>query len=173
VRKVSVSRAAGTCYSKENLRKGTHMKPFLRLLLLPLAFIAAVATLAQQPMPKTALAARTIAILNDSKTGEVSDGAVEQLKRWGHFIVVDDTDSADIVLRFDKKIDHEKQNSQSTDDSGNTSYSGSMSFSSQVHMRAYLKGANSPFYTTQTGDSKRKAGISCVSSFQRAWIAAR
>jgi hypothetical protein len=146
------------------------MKTFLRPLLLPLAFIAAVATLAQQPIPKTALAARTIAIRNDTKSAEVPDGALEQLKRWGHFTVVDDTDSADIVLRFDKKTDREKQSSQSTNDDGTTSYSGSMTFSSQVHMRAYLKGSDSPFYTTKTDDSKRKAGISCVTSFQKAWI---
>jgi hypothetical protein len=149
------------------------MKPFLRPLLLPLAFIAAVATLAQGPMPRPALAAKTIAIVNDTKTGEVSDGALEQLKRWGHFTVVDDTDSADIVLRFDKKTDREKQNSQSTDDKGQTTYSGTLSFSSQVHMRAYLKGADSPFYTTKTDDSKKKAGISCVTSFEKAWIEAR
>ena len=149
------------------------MKPFLRPLLLALAFIAAVATLAQGPMPRPALAAKTIAIVNDTKTGEVSDGALEQLKRWGHFTVVDDTESADIVLRFNKKTDHEKQNSQSTDDNGTTTYSGGMTFSSQVHMRAYLKGADSPFYTTKTDDSKKKAGISCVTSFQKAWIEAR
>jgi hypothetical protein len=149
------------------------MKPFLRPLLLPLAFIAAVATLAQGPMPRPALAAKTIAIVNDTKTGEVSDGALEQLKRWGHFTVADDTDSADIVLRFDKKTDREKQNSQSTDDKGQTTYSGTLSFSSQVHMRAYLKGADSPFYTTKTDDSKKKAGISCVTSFEKAWIEAR
>jgi hypothetical protein len=149
------------------------MKPFPRPLLLPLAFIAAVATLAQQPIPKIALAAKTIAILNDTKSGEVPDGALEQLRRWGHFTVVDDTDSADIVLRFDKKTDREKLSSQSTDDKGNTSYSGGFSFSSQVHMRAYLKGADSPFYSTKTDDSKRKAGISCVTNFQRAWIETR
>ena len=149
------------------------MKPFLRPLLLSVAFIAGVSALAQESIPRTALGAKTIAILNDTKTGEVSDGALEQLKRWGQFTVVDDTDSADIVLRFDKKTDREKQNSQSTDDKGNTSYSGSLSFSSQVHMRAYLKGADSPFYTTKTDDSKRKAGISCVTSFERAWIEAR
>ena len=149
------------------------MKPFLRPLLLPLACIAAVAALAQQPIPKIAFAAKTIAILNDTKTGEVSDGALDQLKRWGHFTVVDDTDSADIVLRFDKKTDREKQNSQSTDDKGQTTYSGTLSFSSQVHMRAYLKGADSPFYTTKTDDSKKKAGISCVTSFEKAWIEAR
>ena len=86
---------------------------------------------------------------------------------------MDDTDSADIVLRFDKKTDREKQSTQSTDAQGNASYSGSMTFSSQVHMRAYLKGADSPFYTTKTDDSKKKAGISCVTSFQKAWIEAR
>jgi len=149
------------------------MKPFLHLLLLPLAFIAAVATPAQQSIPRVAFAAKTIAILNDTKSGEVPDGALEQLKRWGHFTVVDDTDSADIVLRFDKKTDREKQSSQSTNNDGTTSYSGGMTFSSQVHMRAYLKGADSPFYTTSTGDSKKKAGISCVTSFQKAWIEAR
>ena len=149
------------------------MKPSLRPLLLALALIASVTTLAQQSIPPAALAAKTIAIRNDTKTGEVSDGALEQLKRWGHFTIVDDTDSADIVLRFDKKTDREKQNSQSTNDDGTTSYSASMSFSSQVHMRAYLKGSDSPFYTTQTGDSKKKAGISCVTSFEKAWIETR
>ena len=149
------------------------MKPFLLPLWLSLALIAPVATLAQVSIPQTALAAKTIAIRNDTKTGEVPDGALEQLKRWGHFTVVDDTDSADIVLRFDKKTDREKQSSQSTNDDGTTSYSGGMTFSSQVHMRAYLKGADAPFYTTQTGDSKKKAGITCVTSFQKAWIEAR
>ena len=149
------------------------MKPFLCPLLLPLALIAVVATPAQESLPRIALAAKTIAILNDTKTGEVSDGALEQLKRWGHFAVVDDTDSADIVLRFDKKTDRGKQSSESTDDKGTTTYSGSLTFSTQVHMRAYLKGADSPFYTTKTDDSKRKAGISCVTSFEKAWIEAR
>jgi len=40
-------------------------------------------------------------------------------------------------------------------------------------MRAYLKGADSPFYTTKTDDSKKKAGVSCVTSFQKAWNEAR
>lgn len=148
------------------------MKPF-RAILFPVALAAVVAAVAQSPIPKAAFTAKTIAILNDTKTGEVSDGALEQLKRWGHFTVVDDSDSADIVLRFDKKTDREKQNNQSTDEKGTTSYSTTLSFSSQVHMRAYLKGSESPFYTTQTGDSKKKAGISCVTSFEKAWVEAR
>jgi hypothetical protein len=148
------------------------MKPFL-CLLLPLAFVAALASRAQEPMPPMALAAKSIAVVNDTRSAEVAEGALEQLKRWGHFTLVDDTDSADIVLRFDKKTDREKQSSQSTDDKGTTTYSGGMTFSSEVHMRAYLKGADSPFYTTKTGDSKRKAGVTCVASFERAYIEAR
>ena len=149
------------------------MKSVLRALLVPVAFVAVHTAFAQSSMPKAAFAAKTIAILNDTKTGEVSDGALEQLKRWGHFTVVDDAGSADIVLRFDKKTDREKQNSQSTDDKGTTSYSTTLSFSSEVHMRAYLNGSESPFYTTKTGDSKKKAGVSCVTSFEKAWIEAR
>ena len=149
------------------------MKPLRRALLLPLAFIAVAAAPAQQSMPPAALAAKTIAILDDTKTADVSDGALEQLKRWGRFAVVDDADSADIVLRFDKKTDREKQNSQSSDEKGTTTYSGTLTFSSQVHLRAYLKGSDSPFYTTKTDDSKKKAGVSCVASFQKAWIEAR
>jgi len=146
------------------------MKPFLRAALLSLAFFVVVAAPAQEPMPRAAFTAKTVAILNDTKTGEVFDGALEQLQRWGRFTVADDADSADIVLRFDKKTDREKQNSQSTDANGTTSYSAGMSFSSQVHMRAYLKGSDTPFYTTQTGDSKKKAGVTCVTSFEKAWL---
>jgi len=149
------------------------MKPLLGVFLLSLAWCGVVATPAQESMPQATFAAKTIAIRNDTKTGEVADGALEQLKRWGHFTVVDDADSADIVLRFDKKTDREKQNSQSTDDKGTTSYSTTMSFSSQVHMRAYLKGSDTPFYTTKTDDSKRKAGVTCVTSFEKAWNEAR
>ena len=149
------------------------MKLFLRALLLPLAFFAVVTAAAQELMPRPVFVAKTVAILNDTKTGEVSDGALEQLKRWGRFTVVDEADSADIVLRFDKKVDREKQNKQSTDDKGSTSWSTTMSFSSEVHMRAYLKGSETPFYTTKTDDSKKKAGVTCVTSFEKAWLDAR
>lgn len=149
------------------------MKPLLRALLPLVAVSAVVAVAAQQPMPRAAFAAKTVAILHDVKTSEVSDGAHEQLQRWGHFTIVDDADSADIVLRFDKKTDREQKNSQSTDDKGNATWSGGMTFSSQVHMRAYLKGSDTPFYNTQTGDSKKKAGENCVTSFEKAWLDAR
>lgn len=100
------------------------MKLFFRACLIPIVLVVAVATLAQGPIPQAAFAEKTIAVVNDTKTGDVSDGALEQLKGWGHFIVVDDADSADIVLRFDKKTDREKQNSQSTDEKGTTTWSG-------------------------------------------------
>ncbi|UWZ86001.1 DUF2059 domain-containing protein [Occallatibacter riparius] len=149
------------------------MKPLFRSLMFLAVLLAAMPVLAQKPMPAEARAAKTIAILNDTKSGEVSAGAQEQLQRWGHFTVVDDADSADIVLRFDKKTDRERSNKQSTDDKGTTTYSGSVTFSSQVHMRAYLKGSDTPFYSTETGDSKKKAGITCVTSFERAWLEGR
>jgi hypothetical protein len=149
------------------------VKPFFSACLILISAVAAVSLLAQEPIPRAAFDAKTIAIVYDAKTGEVSDGARERLAAWGHFTVVDDADSADIVLRFDKKTDHEKQSSHSTDENGTASWSGGMSFSSQVHMRAYLKGSNSPFYTTQTGDSKKKAGASCVTNFEKAWNEAR
>lgn len=149
------------------------MKPILRALSLPLASLTLLAAFAQQSIPRAALAAKTIAIRNDTKSAAVSDGALEQLKRWGRFTIVDDTDTADIVLRFDKKTDREKHNSQSTDDNGTRSWSTTMTFSSQVHMRAYLKGSDTPFYTTKTDDSKKKAGIACVTSFEKAVIETR
>lgn len=149
------------------------MKPLLCALVLLAALIAGVAAPAQQPIPRAAFTATTIAVLNDTKSGGVTDGALEQLERWGHFTVVDDADSADIVLHFDKKTDREKHNNQSTDANGTTSWSATMTFSSQVHMRAYLKGSDSPFFTTKTDDSKKKAGITCVTSFEKAWIEAR
>jgi len=85
---------------------------------------------------------------------------------------VDDTDGADIVLRFDKKTDREKQSSQSTDEKGTTTYSGAELFLPGSYA-GLSEGADSPFYRTKTDDSKRKAGISCVTTFERAWIEAR
>ena len=149
------------------------MKGSLRFLLFAVVFIGGISSRAQQPLPRSVFEARTIALVNETKTAEVIDGAMEQLTRWGHFTVVDDAESADIVLRFDKKTDREKQSSQSTDEKGTTSWSGGMTFSTHVHMRAYLKGANSPFYTTETEDSKKKAGVSCVARFQKTWIEER
>lgn len=149
------------------------MKPLFRSLMFFLALVASMPALAQKTMPPEARAAKTIAILNDTKSAQVSAGAKEQLQRWGHFTVVDDADSADIVLRFDKKTDRETHNSQSTDDKGTTSYSGTLSFSSKVHMHAYLRGSDAPFYATETDDSKQKAGIACVTSFERAWLKTR
>jgi hypothetical protein len=149
------------------------MKRLLRASTFLLAVFAVIAASAQAPMPRAALAAKTVAILHDAKTSEASKGAHEQLQRWGHFTIVDDADSADIVLRFDKKTDREQKNSQSTDDKGNATWSGGMTFSSQVHMRVYLKGSDTPFYTTQTGDSKKKAGENCVTNFEKAWLDAR
>jgi hypothetical protein len=46
------------------------MNPRRRALFFPLAFIAVASAPAQQSMPPAALAAKTIAILNDTKTAD-------------------------------------------------------------------------------------------------------
>ena len=124
-----------------------------------------------KPLPKPALAAKTIAIVNNTHNDAVEEGAIDALKRWGRFTIVDDADSADITLTFDKKGEHEGTSTQKTGDDGKPDSSYSLSFSSSVHMKAMLKGGNGAFYTTSTGDSKKKAGSSCILDLQRTFLA--
>jgi hypothetical protein len=96
------------------------------------------------------------------------------LKAWGEFTVVDDPDAADLTLRFDKASQHEGQTTEKTDAVGNTTDRNySLSFSSQIRMRAYSKDSEAPFFTTKTDESKAKAGISCVNDFRNAYRIAR
>jgi hypothetical protein len=124
--------------------------------------------------PAAAKTAKTVAIINDTHVDAVGEGAADALRAWGRYRVIDDPDTADITLRFDKSKDHSGQDSQKPDPtSGQTNYSYSMSFSTSIHMKVYLKDADSPFYTTRTDDSKKKAGMSCVSDFRSALQAAQ
>jgi hypothetical protein len=122
------------------------------------------------PLPKEVFAAKTVAIVNNTHNEAVEQGAVEALKRWGRFAVVDDSDLADITLTFDKKGEHEGTSSQKPDKDGNPSSSYSMSFSSSVHMKAALKGADTSFYTATTSESKKKAGAECIVDLQQAYV---
>ena len=118
--------------------------------------------------------AKTVAIENETHVDAVAQGAADAVRSWGLFRIVDDPDTADLTLRFDKSKDHAGQDSQKPDPTtGETNYSYSMSFASSIHMKVYLKDADTPFYTTKTGDSKRQAGMSCVGDFRRAYRAAR
>ena len=145
------------------------------ILAVGLAFSAAVGTLVAQidirPLPKPALAAKTVAVINNTHTDAVSEGALEALKRWGRLTVVDNSDAADITLVFDKKSQHEGTSTQKTDDDGKPETSYSMSFSSSIHMKATLKGNDNAFYTTTTSDSKKKAGSECILDLQKAFLA--
>jgi hypothetical protein len=128
----------------------------------------------QKPFPKEVFTAKTVIIFNDTHTDGVEEGATEQLKKWGHFTVVDDPDNADITLRFDKNKEHDGHSTQKTDDKGSpTDYGYSMTFGSSIHMKAYLKGSDAPFYTTKTDDSKKKGGSTCITNFQSAYLTAR
>ena len=122
-------------------------------------------------LPKEVFAARTVAIVNNTHNEQVEQGAVETLKRWGKLTLVDDSDLADIILTFEKKNSHEGTTTQKTNDDGTPSTSYGMSFGSSINMKATLKGKTLSFYTTTTGDSKKKAGASCVNDLQSAYIA--
>jgi hypothetical protein len=147
------------------------MKRALSILIIalsPLCYLAIAQSSAS--FPPSVLTAKTVAVINDTKSGPVVDGAVNALKAWGQFTVVDDPESADITLRFDKSTQHEGQATQKTDANGNPTESNyNLSFSAQIRMKAYYKDANSPFYTTKTDESKAKAGISCVNDFRNAY----
>ena len=126
-----------------------------------------------RPFPKEVFAAKTVAIVNNTHNEAVEQGAVEALRRWGHFTVVDATDLADITLTFAKKSEHEGSSSQTTGDDGKPSSSYSVSFSSSIHMSAAVKGPDRPFYAATTSESKKKAGAECVTELQGAFASAR
>ena len=120
-------------------------------------------------LPAAAKTAKTVAIINDTHIDAVGEGAADAIRAWGRYRIVDDPDTADLTLRFDKNKEHSGQDSQKPDPTtGQTNYSYSMSFGTSIHMKAYLKDADAPFYTTKTDDSKKKAGMSCVSDFRSA-----
>ncbi|MBB5058234.1 hypothetical protein HDF16_002948 [Granulicella aggregans] len=123
-----------------------------------------------KPFPKPALAAKTVAIVNNTHQEGVTEGATDAIKRWGHLTLIDDADAADITLVFDKKSEHEKSTTQKTGEDGKPESTFSMSFSSAIHMHASLKGAPTAFYSTTSSDSKKKAGEACILDLQHAYL---
>jgi hypothetical protein len=126
-----------------------------------------------QPLPKAVLTAKTVAIVNNTHNEAVEQGAVDALKRWGRFTIVDDPDLADITLTFDKRSEHDGSSSQTTGDEGKPSTSYSVTFSSSIHMIAVAKGADRSFYATTTRESKKKAGAECITDLQNAFLSGR
>lgn len=134
----------------------------------------AAAQTTRAPFPEGVYAAKTVAIVDDSRSPGVQKGATEALQSWGQFKVVDDPQLADVTIRFEKTRQHEGRDSQTKDPNGkDTSYGYSMSFSSSIHMSVFLKDADKPFYATTTEDSKAKAGSTCINSFHTAFRESR
>jgi hypothetical protein len=134
---------------------------------------SSVAQRSIQPLPKEVFAAKTVAIVNNTHNEAVEQGAVDALKRWGRFTVIDDSDLADITLTFNKRSEHDGSSSQTTGDDGKPSSSYSLSFSSSIHMIAVAKGADRSFYATTTSESKKKAGAECITDLQNAFLSGR
>lgn len=122
--------------------------------------------------PPAAFTVHTVAVLNDTHNAGVLDGATGELKQWGHWKVIDDPMSADVVLDFSKKGQRSGSSSDKPGSDGKPSYSYSMSFSSTIQMTATTKDGLTPFYTTTTEDDKQKAGRECVQSLIAAYQAA-
>lgn len=133
--------------------------------------LAGFAFAQRKPFPRQVFTAKTVAILNHTHNDAVEEGALEGLKRWGKFTVVDDPDTADIVLSFDKKNGHEGKSTEKENTDGKPpDYGYSMSFGSSITMKATMKGGDSPFYTSTTSDSKKKAGATCILNLQNAYL---
>ncbi len=131
---------------------------------------AAFAQVAGKPFPDGVFSAKTVAVVNDTRTPAVEKGAEDALAAWGQFKVVDDPQLADVTLRFEKARQHEGHDTQKTDDTGKpTDYGYTMSFGSTISMKAFFKDTEAPFYTTKTEDGKAKAGTTCVNSFHAAF----
>lgn len=148
------------------------MKPRLLSLLVMLALLTCLARAQKSAssIPQAVRDAHTVAVINDTHQDAVAQGAIDALKAWGRYTVIDDPEAADLTLRFDKQKEHQGRDTQTPDttDNSKTNYNYSMSFGSSIHLKVYLKDAESPFYTTKTDDSKKKAGVSCVSDFRTA-----
>lgn len=123
--------------------------------------------------PKEAIAAKTVSIVNNTHDDAVRLGAEAALKRWGRYTLVDDSDSADITLIFDKKREHTETSSDKPTADGSPQSGFSVAFSSAVYMKASVKGSDTSFFTTSTSESKKKGGDQCVVDFQRAYLMTR
>ena len=143
-------------------------------------FIVLLAIFLMSPLPfaagqnaelaPAALAAKTVAVLNDTHAHGVEEGAEAELKEWGRLKVVDDLDSADLVLHFSKKSERETSHTNKTDANGNpTDYGFTITSESKVYMTVTMKDGFDSFYKTETTEGKQKAGRVCVQSFIRAW----
>lgn len=75
------------------------MRKTLAILLLS---ASAVAKTVHAPLPPEAYTAKTIAIVNHVGSQKLTDKAYEELQKWGHFTVVQDPASADVVLVLTK-----------------------------------------------------------------------
>jgi hypothetical protein len=164
--------AAATLCAGENFQ-GETMKLRWTTTIAFCLFFTASAVAQRKPIPRPVFAAKTVAIVNHAHNDAVEASALESLKRWGKFTVVDDPETADIVITFEKKSEHESKNTETTknnnDGQPEASSTYSMSFGSSLTMKATMKGSTTPFYTATNSDSKKKGGAACVVDFQSAY----
>jgi hypothetical protein len=54
----------------------------------------------KSPVPESVTSAKTIYVVNGTEFESVGDTAYEELGKWGHYQVVHDSKSADLILHF-------------------------------------------------------------------------
>lgn len=139
------------------------MNPFVaRVLALFLLSAGSLWAVDNSPLPKEALAAKTVFIVNRAHNVKMEAGADKALTKWGRFKRTDDEESADIVLVFAKGEPLSGNSEKKNKDDGSccdTSYS--LSFSSKYTMKAYLKGKQTAFFSQECG------GEDCINEFRK------
>jgi hypothetical protein len=133
-----------------------------RALVLVLLSAGVVWAADNSPLPKEALEAKTIFLVNRAHNVKMENGADKALTKWGRFKRTDDEESADIILVFTKGEPLSGNSEQKKKDDGSccdTSYS--LSFSSKYMMKAYLKGKQTAFFSQECG------GEDCINEFRK------
>lgn len=142
------------------------------LSLIPLVALS-IPALAQHDIPADAMKAKTIAIINDTKSEAVQKGAEEALTSWGHFKLVDEPEAADITIRFEKKHERDTTDTQGTGPDGKQTWSSGTNFSTATRMKVFLKDAASPFFSEKIDGTKKNDGLKAVDDLRSAMEDAR
>jgi hypothetical protein len=106
------------------------------------------------PLPSELLSAKTVFLVNKTGYQSALDTAYDQFQKWGRFSIVQDKDSADLVVVFI----HDSGMSEGT----------TIGF---TQMNVFLKGSNEPAFETTERFRSRLFGNSsvkqCVKDFKK------
>ena len=116
---------------------------------------AAFAKPVHAPLPPEAYSAKTIAVVNHSGTQKVADKAYEELQKWARFTVVQNPDSADMVLVVEVNV---HSVGATASNYGSTTTTVTENRVADITTAFILKGQKEPFFTeTERANIFRKS----------------